>query len=159
MPVTLVTIPPVVLAIFIIGAVVLAVFLFMYFMGKRLQKRQDENEEIIRSAAQVYSVLVIDKRKMKITESGLPEQALQEVKWYQKIRKVPVIKVKVQNRIVNVLADDQVYEALPIKCEAKVVMSGLYLTEIRSIRGGKNILQPEKKKTLWQRFTGIFTRK
>ena len=158
MPVALVTIPPVVLAIFIIGAVALAVFLFLYFMGKRLQKRQDENEELIRSVAQVVSVLVIDKKKLKITQAGLPDQAVAEIKWYQKIRKVPVVKVKIQNRIVNALADDRVYEALPVKCEAKVVMSGLYITEIRSIRGGKNIIQPEKKKTLWQRFTGIFKR-
>ena len=101
---------------------------------------------------------MIDKKKLKITQAGLPDQAVAEIKWYQKIRKVPVVKVKIQNRIVNALADDRVYEALPVKCEAKVVMSGLYITEIRSIRGGKNIIQPEKKKTLWQRFTGIFKR-
>ena len=69
-----------------------------------------------------------------------------------------MVKVKVQNRIANVLCDVRVYDALPVKSEAKVVLSGLYITEIRSIRGGA-ILQPEKKKTLWQRFTGIFTKK
>ena len=156
MPVVLVTVPPVLIGIIIAAAAVVAVLLILVFLGKRAQKKREENEDIIRSAAQVVSVLVIDKRKMKITEAGLPEQALADVKWYQKIRKVPVVKVKIQNRIVNVLADDKVFEALPIKCEAKVVLSGLYLNEIRSIRGGKNILQPEKKKTLWQRFTGIF---
>ncbi|MBQ9464351.1 MAG: hypothetical protein IJU67_03635, partial [Lachnospiraceae bacterium] len=144
--------------IIIILAAVVAVLLILVFIGKRAQKRQAQNEDIIRANAQVVSVLVIDKKKMKITQAGLPDLALAEVKWYQKIQKIPVVKVKVQNRIANVLCDVRVYDALPVKCEAKVVLSGLYITEIRSIRGGA-ILQPEKKKTLWQRFTGIFTKK
>ena len=69
-----------------------------------------------------------------------------------------MVKVKVQNRIANVLCDVRVYDALPVKSEAKVVLSGLYITEIRSIRGGA-ILQPEKIKTLWQRFEYSILRK
>ena len=158
MPAALVTVTPAFWVIIIILAAVVAVLLILVFIGKRAQKRQAQNEDIIRANAQVVSVLVIDKKKMKITQAGLPDLALAEVKWYQKIQKIPVVKVKVQNRIANVLCDVRVYDALPVKCEAKVVLSGLYITEIRSIRGGA-ILQPEKKKTLWQRFTGIFTRK
>ncbi len=158
MPAALVTVTPAFWVIIIILAAVVAVLLILVFIGKRAQKRQAQNEDIIRANAQVVSVLVIDKKKMKITQAGLPDLALAEVKWYQKIQKIPVVKVKVQNRIANVLCDVRVYDALPVKCEAKVVLSGLYITEIRSIRGGA-ILQPEKKKTLWQRFTGIFTKK
>ncbi|MCR5537732.1 MAG: hypothetical protein K6F13_00515 [Lachnospiraceae bacterium] len=158
MPAALVTVTPAFWVIIIILAAVVAVLLILVLIGKRAQKRQAQNEDIIRANAQVVSVLVIDKKKMKITQAGLPDLALAEVKWYQKIQKIPVVKVKVQNRIANVLCDVRVYDALPVKCEAKVVLSGLYITEIRSIRGGA-ILQPEKKKTLWQRFTGIFTKK
>ncbi|MBR2737127.1 MAG: hypothetical protein IKD88_00240 [Lachnospiraceae bacterium] len=158
MPAALVTVTPAFWVIIIILAAVVAVLLILVFIGKRAQKRQAQNEDIIRANAQVVSVLVIDKKKMKITQAGLPDLALAEVKWYQKIQKIPVVKVKVQNRIANVLCDVRVYDALPVKSEAKVVLSGLYITEIRSIRGGA-ILQPEKKKTLWQRFTGIFTKK
>ena len=150
MPAALVTVTPAFWVIIIILAAVVAVLLILVFIGKRAQKRQAQNEDIIRANAQVVSVLVIDKKKMKITQAGLPDLALAEVKWYQKIQKIPVVKVKVQNRIANVLCDVRVYDALPVKCEAKVVLSGLYITEIRSIRGGA-ILQPEKKKTLWQR--------
>ena len=158
MPAALVTVTPAFWVIIIILAAVVAVLLILVFIGKRAQKRQAQNEDIIRANAQVVSVLVIDKKKMKITQAGLPDLALAEVKWYQKIQKIPVVKVKVQNRIANVLCDVRVYDALPVKSEAKVVLSGLYITEIRSIRGGA-ILQPEKKKTRWQRFTGIFTKK
>ena len=143
------------IVLIIIAAVLLAIFLVLYFLGKRVQRKQGEQEDIIRSVAQAVSVLVIDKKKLKITEAGLPEEAVKDTKWYQKLQKVPVVKVKAQGRIVNVLADPRVYDALPVKCEAKVIMSGLYITEIRSIRGG-SVLQPKVKKSMGDRVKGIF---
>ena len=45
----------------------------------------------------------------------------------------------------TLIADAQVFEALPIKTEAKVVLSGLYITQIKSIRGGSIPAAPKKK--------------
>ena len=42
------------------------------------------------------------------------------------------------------LQDDKVFLQLPLKTEAKVVISGIYITEIKSVRGGLQPL-PEKK--------------
>ena len=83
MPAALVTVTPAFWVIIIILAAVVAVLLILVFIGKRAQKRQAQNEDIIRANAQVVSVLVIDKKKMKITQAGLPDLALAEVKWYQ----------------------------------------------------------------------------
>lgn len=64
-PVTIVLL--VILAVLIIGLVVL------YFLGKKAQKKKAEQDEQLAAAAQTVSMLVIDKKRMRITESGLPQ--------------------------------------------------------------------------------------
>ena len=51
----------------------------------------------------------------------------------------------------TLLADEKVFQALPVKTEAKVVVSGIYITEIKSVRGGA-VVTPPKKKGFFQRF-------
>ena len=41
--------------------------------GKKLQTRQEESQKQLQAAAQNASFLVIDKKKMKLKESGLPQ--------------------------------------------------------------------------------------
>lgn len=64
------TVLNVILVILIIAVIVLAV---LYFLGNKLQKRQVEQQSMIEAAAQTVSILVIDKKKMKITQTGLPQ--------------------------------------------------------------------------------------
>ena len=45
----------------------------------------------------------------------------------------------------TMIADEKVFLQLPLKTEAKVVISGMYITEIKSVRGGIPPM-PEKKK-------------
>ena len=44
----------------------------------------------------------------------------------------------------TLMADDKVFNILPTKAEVKAVVSGIYITEIKSVRGGT--LTPPKKK-------------
>ena len=72
------TILNVVLILLIIGIVVMAV---LYFLGSKLQKRQMEQEQLLEAAAQTVSLLVIDKKKVKMTQAvqaGLPKMVLGE---------------------------------------------------------------------------------
>ena len=66
--------------------------------------------------------------------------------------KVPVVKAKVGPKIMTLIADAGVYEALPVKAEVKVVISGIYITELKSVRGGAVPAAP-KKKGFWARFS------
>ena len=50
----------------------------------------------------------------------------------------------------TLIADGRVFESLPIKTEAKVVISGLYITDVKSVRGG--IPPLPKKKGFFARF-------
>ena len=132
----------VLLVILVIAVIALAV---LYFLGRKLEKRQVEQQQLLEMSKQTVSMLVIDKKKMKIKESGLPKIVYEQTPKYMRWAKVPVVKAKVGPKVMTVFA------SLPVKTEAKVVVSGLYITEIKSVRGGA-IPQAPKKKGFFARF-------
>ena len=136
-PVTIVLL--VILAVLIIGLVVL------YFLGKKAQKKKAEQDEQLAAAAQTVSMLVIDKKKMKIKEANLPKIVYEQTPKYMRWAKVPVVKAKIGPKVMTLMADERVFQALPVKTEAKVVISGIYITEIKSVRGGAVPAAPKKK--------------
>ena len=138
----------VVLVILVIAAIVLAV---LYFLGRKLEKRQVEQEQLLEASKQVVSMLVIDKKKMKIKDAGLPKMVYDQTPKYMRWAKVPVVKAKIGPKVMTLIADGRVFDSLPVKTEAKVVISGIYITEIKSVRGGA-IPTPPKKKGFFARF-------
>lgn len=142
------TILNVLLVILIIALVVLVA---LYFMGTKLQKRQVEQQQMLDAAAQTVSLLVIDKKKLKLTQSGLPKMVIDQTPKYMRWTKVPVVKAKIGPKVMTLIADARVFESLPVKTEAKVVLSGIYITQIKSVRGG-SIPTPPKKKGFFARF-------
>ena len=90
-------------------------------------------------------MLVIDKKKMKIKDAGFPKIVWEQTPKYMRWAKVPVVKAKVGPKVMTLMADARVFAALPVKTEAKVVVSGIYITEIKSIRGGALPQAPKKK--------------
>ena len=142
------TILNVLLVILVIVAVALAV---LYFMGRKLEKRQVEQQNLLEAAAQTVTMLVIDKKKMKIKDANLPKIVYEQTPKYLRWAKVPVVKAKVGPRVMTLLADEKVFAALPLKTEAKVVVSGIYITQLKSVRGGAGPIPP-KHKVFFSRF-------
>ena len=85
------TIMHVLLVVLIIAVVVLAV---LYFLGNKLQKRQVEQQQLLDAAAQTVSILVIDKKKMKLTQAGLPKAVTDQTPKYMRWAKVTGCKSK-----------------------------------------------------------------
>ena len=135
----------------VISLVAVAILVGLYFLGKKMDKKNAEQQEMMRQNSQVVSMLIIDKKKMKITEAGLPQIVIDQTPKYLRRSKVPVVKAKVGNRILVMMAEADAYEVLPVKCEAKVVISGIYIREVKSVRG-QTIQKPEQKKKFWDRF-------
>lgn len=142
------TIWTVLLVILVIAAVALGV---LYFLGRKLEKRQVESQALMEAAAQTVSMLIIDKKKLKLKEAGLPKMVYEQTPKYLRRSKVPVVKAKIGPKVMTLMADPKVFDALPVKAEVKVVMSGIYITEIKSVRGGV-IVTPPKKKGFFARF-------
>lgn len=132
----------------IILLILLAVLIVLYFMGKRLQNRQEESEEQIQASKQPMTLLVIDKKRLKLKESGLPDQIIQQTPWYAKRSKVPVVKAKVGPQFINFICDEKIFDSIPVKKQVKAMVSGIYIVEVKGIRG-KLPTDAEPKKKSW----------
>ena len=121
----------------------------LYFFGRKLEKRQIENQAQLDAMAQTVSMLIIDKKKLPVKKSGLPQMVIDQTPWYLRRSKMPIVKAKVGPKIMTLVADANIYDLLPIKREVKVVVSGIYITAIKSARGG--IEKPEPKKGFFKR--------
>lgn len=128
----------------IVMAVVAAVLFGLYYAGKKMQKKQGEAQEQIDASKQTVSLLVIDKKKLKPAESGLPQAALDQLPWYGKRAKLPIVKAKIGPQIVSLMCDAEVYDIIPVKKECKVALSGIYIAELKSVRGSKIPEKPAK---------------
>ena len=137
----------------VILAVLVVLLVVLYFLGNRMQKRQAEQQELLDAAKQTVSILVIDKKRLPLKESGLPKQVIEQTPWYAKRSKLPIVKAKVGPRVMTLIAQDTAFEQLPVKTEARVVVSGLYITEVKSVRGGIPPV-PKKKKGFFSRLFG-----
>ncbi|MDD7389915.1 MAG: hypothetical protein PUG60_09725 [Lachnospiraceae bacterium] len=138
----------VLIVILVIMAVILTV---LYFTGKKLEKKQAEQQALMDSMAQTVSLMVVDKKRMKIKEAtGLPKQVLEQTPWYLKRSKVPVVKVKVGPKVMTMMCDDAIFDLLPLKTELKATVSGIYITKAKPVRG--SLLAPPKKKKFLDRF-------
>ena len=140
------------IVLLVILAVLLIALVVLYFLGKKAQKKQAEQEEMIAAAAQQVNILVIDKGKMKLKDAGFPSVVLENTPKYLRRSKVPVVKAKVGPKIMTLMCEEKVFEVLPVKKEAKVVLSGIYITGIKSVRGGIPEVAKKKKKGLFSRF-------
>ena len=139
------------IVIIVIIVILIAACIALYFFGKKAEKRQAEQQEQMGAVAQTVSMLIIDKKKMKLKESGLPASVIESTPKYLRRTKVPVVKAKVGPRIMTLMCEGKVFDVLPVKKEVKAVVSGLYITGIKSVRGG-SIEQPQKKKGFFSRF-------
>ena len=135
----------IIVGILLIGVIVL------YFLGKKMEKKQAEQQEQMAAVAQTVSMLVIDKKKMPIREAGFPAAVMESVPKRMRRSKVFVVKGKIGPKVLPLMCDTQIYPLIPLKKEIKATISGIYITNVKGVRGA--LEQPEKKKK------GLFRKK
>ncbi len=133
----------------IVLAVLLVAFIVLSIIGKKLQKKQEASQSQMEAASQVTSILVIDKKRMKLTESGLPKVIVENTPKYLRRSKVPIVKAKIGPKIMSLMCDEKIFPLLPVKKELKVVLSGIYIMDVK---GSRNmLLSPQEKIGFFQR--------
>ena len=128
----------------IVIAVIVVAFIVLAIVGSRLQKKQDASQEQMKAAAQTISMLVIDKKMMKLRDANLPKIVLEQTPKYLRGSKVPVVKAKAGPQILNLICDAKIFDSVPVKTEVKAVVSGIYIMEIKGSRAKKDP-EPVKK--------------
>ncbi len=117
--------------VLIVVLIIAAVVLFLlYHFGQKMQMRQAESQKAIETYSQNVSLLVIDKKKMKLKEAPFPSEVYAQTPFYLKLAKIYVVKAKIGPKIVNLMCDKPVFEQLPLKATVQGKISGAYLTEI-----------------------------
>ena len=66
------------IVLLVILVVLVGVLIALYFFGKKAQKKQEEQQAQIEAAKQTVSMLVIDKKRLRIKESGLPQMVIDQ---------------------------------------------------------------------------------
>ena len=118
---------PALIVLIVIAVVLVVAFIVLTILGKKAQKRKEEQDEQIAAASQTVNMLVIDQTPKLMRRS-----------------KLPVVKAKVGPRVMSLIADEQIFDEIPLKKEVKASVSGIYITAVRGIRGP--LEKPKKKK-------------
>jgi len=149
--------PTYLIVIIIVAVVIVAAFVTLSIVGRRLQKKQDASQAQMQAAAQTVSILVIDKKMMKMKDANLPKIVLDQTPKYMRGSKVPIVKAKIGPKVMSLVCDAKVFEIIPVKKEVKAVLSGIYIMDVKGLRGN---LDPKKeKKSLFKKVTGVFQKK
>lgn len=136
------------IVLLVIAIVLVVAIVVLYFLGKKQQAKAAEQDEKVAATSQQVSMLIIDKKRMKLKDSGLPEAVIASVPWYAKFAKFPIVKAKVGPQMMTLICDATIFEEVPVKKEVKAKVSGLYITWVKGLHTNGTTQDTKKKKGL-----------
>ena len=136
---------PVLITLIVVAVVLAAAAVALYFFGKRAQKKQAEQQEQLDAMKQTVTMLIIDKKRMKIKESGLPQSVIDQTPKLMRNQKLPIVKVKIGPQIMNLISDEKIFDSIPLKKEVKATVSGMYIMGVKGLHGKTEVAPPKKK--------------
>ena len=95
---------PVTIVLLVILVILIGLLVGLYFFGKKTQKKQEEQQAQIEASKQTVSMLVIDKKRMPLKESGLPQMVIDQTPKLLRRSKMPIVKAKVGPKISILIA-------------------------------------------------------
>ena len=130
---------PLTVVLIVIAVAMLAAVIALYFVGKKA------------ATAQTVSMLIIDKKKMRLKDSGLPAVVIEQSPKMLRRSKLPIVKAKIGPKVMTLICDASIYDSIPVKKEVKAVVSGLYITEVKGLRGPIENKDEKKKKKFFKK--------
>lgn len=134
----------------VVIVVITAILAVLYFLGKKAQKKQNEQQALMEENKQTVSMLIIDKKRMKMKDSGLPQIVIDQTPKLMRGSKLPIVKAKVGPQIVSLVSDEKIFDSIPVKKEVKAIVSGIYILGVKGLHG-KAQAAPAKKKGWFRR--------
>lgn len=137
-------------ALITLGVLVVAIIV-LYFIGRRMQKKNDEVMKEMQANAQWVNALIIDKKRLKMKDAGFPAFVMEQTPGYAKRQKIPVVKAKIGPQVHSLMCDMKAYDVVPVKKEVKIKLSGIYVMDVKGLRGPLVKEEPKKKRGLFGR--------
>ena len=88
------------IVLLVILAVLIASVVALYIFGRKMEKKQAEQKEQMDAVAQTVTMMVIDKKKLRLKDAGFPAPVVENTPKYLRRSKVPVVKAKFGPQIV-----------------------------------------------------------
>ena len=131
----------------VVLVVLIAALVALSIYGKKLQERQEQSQQELENASQNVSLLVIDKKRMKLKEAGLPQLILDQTPKYMRGRKVPIVKAKIGPKIMSFICDEKIFEVIPVKKEVRAMINGIYIMGVKGLHTNLDARQTKLKFT------------
>ena len=136
------------IVLLVILAVLIIAVVALYFFGKKAHKRQAEQQQQIEAYKQTVSMLIIDKKRMKLKDAGLPAMVLEQTPKLMRRAKLPIVKAKIGPQIMTLVCEESIFDSVPVKKEVKATVSGIYITAVKGLHGN-SLAKPVQKKKNW----------
>ena len=95
-------------------------------------------------------MLVIDKKKMRLKDAGLPQAVIDQAPKVMRMSKLPIVKAKIGPQVLSLVCDANIFDSVPVKKEVKATISGIYITEVKGLHDKQ--VNAEVKKSKWKQF-------
>ena len=126
---------PVTIVLLVILAVLMLQQLLYISSERKLRRENDEQDAQLAATAQTVTMLIIDKKRMRLNQSGLPQAVIDQTPKLMRRSKLPIVKAKVGPKVMTLIADDACFDMIPVKKEVKATVSGIYITKVTGVRG------------------------
>jgi type II secretory pathway pseudopilin PulG len=140
------------IVLLVIIVILIAIIVALTIIGKKAQKKQAEQQAQIEQYKQNVTMLIIDKKRMRLNQSGLPQSVIDSTPKLLRRSKLPIVKAKVGPQIMTLVADEKIFDMIPVKKEVKAVVSGIYITSVKGLHGKLDTSSVKKKKGRFKQF-------
>jgi len=118
----------------IIIAVVIVLVVVFIILRKKLKKKISEQQTMVDQHKVATSILVLEKRKGKISEASIPKNVMSQIPKIYKLKKVPLVKAKIGNQVMDLLCDDAIFNKIPEKKTVVVEIAGIFICSVKPVK-------------------------
>ncbi len=115
----------------ILGVVIAGIGVGVFFLRKNLKKKMEDQQSLVNQHKVATSILVLEKRKDKVSNANMPKSVVEQIPRVYKIRKVPIVKAKIGPQVMDLLCDEEVFEKLPVRKSVRVDLAGIFIAGIK----------------------------
>ena len=117
--------------IVIVLALIVAGFFLYRFLKQKLQKKMDDQQQMVNQHKVPASILVLEKRRDRIQNANVPKSVIEQVPKIYKLKKMPIVKAKIGPQVMDLLCDEEVFEKLPERKSVRVELAGIFIAGIK----------------------------
>ena len=112
-------------------ALIGAGFVAYRIIKSKVQKKMDDQQDLVNQHKVPASILVLEKRKDKIANANIPKSVIDQIPKVYKIKKVPIVKAKIGAQVMDLLCDEDVFDKLPERKTVRVDLAGIFIAAIK----------------------------